>query len=121
MNTQIVKTGAIVCRTENKGFSRNLDGTVIENDGAYIPDADQFLINTGTSIDFPYITFGALTGRTRRMWGMDMPTIERYEVLTVVRDIEMPDGTVRPSIMGVPGDRITGTFVTRPENVVDAS
>ena len=70
-----------------------------------------FVINTGSS-ENPWFTFGMLTGRTRRQWGMDMPTIARFEVETVVMDING-----RPTIMGIPGARITGTFMTRPENV----
>ena len=73
-----------------------------------------FVLNTGTADD-PYYTFALLTGRTRRQWGMDMPTIRRFEVDTVVREI---DG--RYAIVGVPGAAIVGTFMTRPENVVMA-
>ena len=54
----------------------------------------------------------------RRHWGMAMPTIDLFDSETVVLDTVMPDGTVRPSIWGVPGPRITGTWMTRPENVV---
>lgn len=113
---QIVKPGSIVCRTENKGASRNLDGTVVDNDGSFVPDADQFIINTGTP-EFPFFSFGVLTGRTRRMWGMSLPTVERFAVETIA--VANEQGTF--TIVGVPGERIPGTFVTRWENVEEAS
>jgi hypothetical protein len=55
-----------------------------------------------------YRSFGLLTGRTTQRWGMVVPTIERYHVDTVVID---------GAIWGVPGKRIAGTYVTRPENI----
>jgi hypothetical protein len=56
-----------------------------------------------------YRTFGRFTGRTRQVWGMACPTIERFKVDTVAD----PDG----SLWGEPGQSITGTMAIRPENV----
>lgn len=57
---------------------------------------------------FGTFTFARPTGRTRNFWGIACPTFERFEVETVVID---------GAIWGVPGDRIPGTFATRPENL----
>ncbi len=54
-------------------------------------------------------TIGVLTGRTRRIWGMDCPTIKRYQIDTVVID---------GAIWGVRGDPISGTFAVNPARVV---
>jgi hypothetical protein len=50
-----------------------------------------------------------LTGRTRKFFGLDCPTVHRFEVDTVV---------MAGAIVGVPGRLQAGTFATRPENVV---
>jgi len=75
-----------------------------------------FLINTGT-FDSPWFSYGMLTGRTRMRWGMACPTIVRFEVDTVVRTIDI-DGVPTSSIVGVPGKRMPGIWITRPENVL---
>jgi len=54
-------------------------------------------------------TIGVLTGRTRRIWGMDCPTIQRYQIDTVVID---------GAIWGVRGEPIKGTFAVNPAQVV---
>jgi hypothetical protein len=56
-----------------------------------------------------YITIGRLTGRTRRIFNMDCPTIERYEIETIADT----DGV----IWGVKGERISGTLACRPEAI----
>lgn len=53
-----------------------------------------------------YCTIGRLTGRTRQFWGIDCPTVERFEVDTFVRD---------GVILGRAGERIAGTSAMRPE------
>lgn len=55
-----------------------------------------------------YRTIGRLTGRTRQFFGMACPTIERFEIDTVVID---------DAIWGVRGARIAGTYAIRPERV----
>jgi len=55
-----------------------------------------------------YRTIGVLTGRTRTFWGIACPTIQRFEIDTVVID---------GAIWGVRGEAIDGTFAVRPENV----
>ena len=57
-----------------------------------------------------YRTIGRLTGRTRRHFGLDCPTIDRFEVETFADE----DGV----IWGRRSDeRIPGPAATRPENV----
>ena len=56
-----------------------------------------------------YITIGVWTGNTRKFWGVDCPTIARFEVDTFA-DI---DGV----LMGRKGVRIAGTSAIRPELV----
>lgn len=110
--TPTVRPGVTVAlATDDRRLGRVVTSPTAEG---LIPSVDgMFVINTGTS-ESPYFTFALLTGRTRRMWGMDCPTIERFIVETVVR--EGDDGSF--AIWGVPGDRIAGTFVCRPEYVV---
>jgi hypothetical protein len=55
-----------------------------------------------------YVTIGRPTGRTRRIYNDNCPTIERYEVETYAA----ADGTIR----GRKGDRIAGTSATRSFN-----
>lgn len=87
---------------------------VVPTPNGLLPNVEgMFVLDTGTP-DFPIFTFAVLSGRTRRQWGMACPTVERFAVDTVVR--RRADGV--DAIFGVPGDRIPGTFVTRPENVV---
>ena len=88
----------------------NLNGngayrTVVADDQAIRLLADEFLILSYAG----YLTIGRLTGRTRRCWGIDCPTIERFEVTTFADS----DGV----IWGDRGDRIPGTSAIRPENV----
>lgn len=58
-----------------------------------------------------YNTIGRMTGRTRKFFrGLACPTIERFDIDTVVID---------GAIWGVRGDRLPGTFATRPENIIN--
>lgn len=107
--TNTVKVGAIVVRSDDNRRSGHVAAL---RDYDLETVAGMFLVNTGTTND-PWFSYGMLTGRTRQRWGMACPTIVRFKVDTVVRII---DGS--PSIVGVPGNRIAGTWVTRPENVV---
>jgi|GEM_PF-3174261 len=56
-----------------------------------------------------YRTIGRLTGRTRRFFGCACPTIERFEIDTVVID---------GALWGVKGERIAGTVAVHPERIV---
>lgn len=70
-----------------------------------LPADDMFVIvarNTGAR------TFGRFTGRTRQVSGRPFPTIERFEVDTVVID---------GAIWGTPGARVAGTLAIHPDNV----
>jgi hypothetical protein len=51
-------------------------------------------------------TFGKMTGRTRKIWGQDCPTIQRFSIDTVVID---------GAIWGVVGVALTGRFAVRPQ------
>ena len=110
MTTSTITPGKLAVSTTGTRSGTVLTPAACEQFG-FVTTPGTFVLNTGTS-ENPWFTFGRLTGRTRRQWGMDMPTIDRFEVETVVLTI---DG--RPTIMGVPGARIVGTFMTRPENV----
>lgn len=104
--TPTVRNGAIVVSNENAART----GTVVADPCEGYPcPAGMFLINTGTVSD-PWYTFGMLTGRTRRRWGyVDTPSIVRFMVDTVAEN-----GT----ILGKPGRKLTGTWYTRPQDVV---
>jgi hypothetical protein len=103
--TPTLKVGSIVVSNDNAGCS----GTVVADPcEGYPAPAGFFLINTGTT-QSPWYTFGTLTGRTRRKWGyVDCPTVVRFHVETIAKD---------GVILGVPGNRIPGTWATRPQNV----
>lgn len=60
-----------------------------------------------------YRTYCVLTGRTRKFWGIDCPTIDRFEITTTVGDLG--NG---PTVIGVPGARMPGTWAIRPQYVV---
>lgn len=107
-----VKVGAYVSANDKPSFT----GTVVADTfEAYPCPSDMFLIRTGPASD-PWFTFGQLTGRTRRRWGyVDTPTINRFAVITTVT---MRGDT--PTIIGVPGQRLTGTWFCRPCDVVDS-
>jgi hypothetical protein len=105
---QTLRLGSILVSANDHTVDRNVITTPTE----LLPDPGMFVMVSYNS----YRTFGKLTGRTTQRWGMRVPTIERYEVETVV--ITEDDGT--PAIYGIPGKRIAGTMVTRPENVVAA-
>lgn len=107
---------AVDTTNPRRRFGRILSDTAAEALGLQVTPG-MFVINTGTE-DNPWFVFARLTGRTRRQWGMAMPTIDLFQVDPVVLDTVMPDGIVRPSIWGVPGRRMVGTWMTRPENVV---
>lgn len=104
--TPTVRIGAIVQPNDNA----SLYGKVVADPCEGYPcPAGMFLINTGTDSD-PWYTFGMLTGRTRRRWGyVDTPSIVRFAVDTIARD---------GVILGMPGRKLTGTWYTRPQDVI---
>jgi hypothetical protein len=100
--TATVRPGAYVVPADQpNGPAR----TVIVTPQELRPADGMFVIES----DLGYRTFGRLTGRTRRCFGMACPTIERFEVDTVADE----DG----SLWGDPGQPILGTLATRPDNV----
>ena len=68
-----------------------------------------------------YRCFGRLTGRTRRMFGHDCPTIERIAIETVVDVLPGQvdsDGEQAYAIWGDPGHRLPGgTFAVHPHKI----
>lgn len=78
---------------------------------------DMFVVewtNTGAR------AFAKFTGRTRRQWGIDCPTVVLFDIETVVElrptdDPDFPEGA--PVIMSGIGARRPGTFGIRPEAV----
>lgn len=84
----------------------NLDQTrtVVDTPQELRPEDDMFVLECR----FGTWTFGRMTGRTRKFYGMDCPTIERFEVDTVVID---------GAIWGTPGASIPGTFAIHPRAI----
>ena len=119
--TDPVRVGATVFAT---GDTRRT-GIVAGNPfGAYpaVEDGLLFLVNTGTATH-PFFTFGMLTGNTRRMFGrngIDCPTIALFHVETTAITVPDVNGDDQAIVIGVPGDRIPGTWAVRPENVVSS-
>jgi hypothetical protein len=92
--------GATVWQTDDTARTAR-----VAHDTAIILADNEVLIryyNTG------YQFIGRYTGRTRRYWGVDCPTLARYDIDTVVRD---------GAIWGVPGAHVPGTWAIRPEAV----
>ncbi len=58
------------------------------------------------------IRYARLTGKTRRFWGIDCPTLDVFEVS---ERVVVDPRTGRAAIFGEAGKRI-GRFATRPEN-----
>lgn len=98
----LIKTGALIFRCNEPSVTRTIVPTESWDD---VPGFDWFV----TEDAIGYRTYNVFTGRTRKFWGMDCPTIERWEVETFATE----DGV----IMGRPLRRLPGTWATRPENV----
>lgn len=96
-NTNTLKSGTTVWDTNDTYRTR----TVTETNDIRLADAE-FVIECR----YGYRTIGVLTGQTRKFWGMNCPTIERFEIETTVIDA---------AIWGVRGARIAGTFAVRPD------
>jgi len=102
--TSPVAIGALIFRCNDTGTTRRIVPAESWDD---IPDG-WFVTEDAVG----YRTYARFTGRTRKFWGLDCPTIDRYDIETIAT----PDGV----IMGVPGERLAGraaTWATRPENV----
>lgn len=99
--------GATTWRTDAPNLTRQYRRVVRPESWDLLP-AGWFVLECGLETR----TYGHLTGRTRRQWGMDCPTIERFEIATVVRDLKC-DGN--HAIYGEPGERIPGTWAIRPD------
>jgi len=97
-----VKLGASLFNpAEPAGLFRTVIGDPFE---AYRLADDEFLIETHHG----YRTVGRLTGRTRKVFGLNCPTIERFEIETYAEN---------GVILGRKSDKIIGTLAVRPENV----
>lgn len=103
IETATVRAGATIWSSDDPRTIRTVTADPYE---AYRLDAGEFLVTSWNG----YITIGRLTGRTRRFWGIDCPTIERFEIDTVA--------TADGAIIGVKGTPIAGTYAVRSENVV---
>jgi hypothetical protein len=104
----LIKTGALIFRCNEPSVTRTI---VRPESWDMLPSADWFVTEDANG----YRTYNVFTGRTRKFWGMDCPTVERWEIDTVV--VENFRGTGLSSIVGVPLRRMPGTWATRPENV----
>lgn len=101
-----IRIGSVVFNAADPNRNHESAYRSVCADPAYIKlQADEFCILSYAG----YLTIGRLTGRTRKCWGIDCPTIERFEVTTFADS----DGV----IWGDRGDRIPGTSDIRPENV----
>ena len=83
--------------------------TVVPIDSWFIVPRDWFVVESPLGT----LSFCRFTGRTRRMWGIDFPTVERFTIETVVRT--RADGV--DAIFGVAGDRIPGMWAMHPNAV----
>ncbi len=97
-----IRVGALVWNTTDTNDTR----TVIRGDALRLAEGEIVMESENTG----YLTIGVLTGRTRKFWGMDCPTIQRYEIDTVV---------INGAIWGVRGTPISGTFAVRPDYLTE--
>lgn len=109
--TATLAPGTLIATPDHKRFA-----TVLSPDQAIaaglICEGGTVAVNSGTA-DHPYYSFVLLTGRTRRKWGTACPTLVRFECDTVTRGGKFSTF----AIWGVPGARIPGIWLTRPENL----
>ena len=106
MTTQTVRIGRYPRSTERLPSGRVIEAQVISTPQELRPAPGMFVMlfeNTGARC------FARLTGRAVTRYGDRCPTIERFAVDTVVED---------GAIVGVPGDRVPGTFYVHPASVV---
>lgn len=98
----MVTPGKLIFNTEDAGKSTRV--IVTPHSADRLPDLAWFVVES----DFTGArTYCRATGRTRKCWGIDCPTIERYEIETIADD----EGV----IWGVPGARIPGIWAGRPD------
>ena len=116
-----IEAGKLVCSTDNRRSATVLSPAEAEANGLLVP-AGMVAINLRSNVCDPFFMFASITGRTRRTWGMDCPTVNLFDCDTVARRIESVDGQDSFALWGVPGARRTDigtpTWVTRPENLV---
>lgn len=98
-----VRVGATVFNPADPNAG-NLRHVIADTWEAYRLNDGEFLMETYHG----YRTVGRLTGRTRKVFGLDCPTIERFEIETYAEN-----GVV----LGRKSDKIIGTLAVRPENV----
>jgi hypothetical protein len=96
------KIGSTVFYPEANNQLRKVVGDPWE---AYRLEEGEFLLESYQG----YMTIGRLTGRTRQIFGIACPTIERFEVETYADD--------KGVILGRRGDKIPGTLAVRPETM----
>ena len=97
-----VHLGATVWETGNTARFRSVIADAWQ---AYDLEPGDFLMQTWHGA----ITIGTFTGSSRKFWGVDCPTLRRYDVETYATD----GGQIR----GRKGERIAGTSAVRPEYV----
>lgn len=98
--------GATVWSVDDKNQRRSVVADLFD---AYDLADGEFLIRAWTG----YVTIGRFTGRTRKFFRIDCPTIERYEIETYATDSTHRHG--EGVVMGRKADRISGTYAIRPE------
>ena len=98
--------GATVWSTDDVNQKRTV---VADQFDAYDLADDEFLIRAWTG----HVTIGRFTGRTRKFFRINCPTIERYRVETFATDSTHRHG--EGVVMGRKADRFPGTYAIRPE------
>lgn len=102
--TATVKTSRYVFPTDDvNNLNRYL---VTETAPSYFKMGDGMFVARFERTQVAYMF--EFTGRTRKVWGKDCPTFNRYAVDTVVID---------DAVWGVKGERMAGTYAVNPDNV----
>lgn len=105
----LVTPGKLVFPTQGNDANRNATPWRIGDPESWDQDVTPSMFvmvseNTGCR------QYALFTGRTARIFGLDCPTVERFEIDTVA--------TTGGAIMAQVGARIPGTFAVRPDAVL---
>ena len=101
------RMGALLFQTQDPN---GLHLTVVPAESWDIVPAGWFVVQSPMGIR----SYCRFTGRTSRHWHMACPTVERYDIDTVVR--ERPDGV--HALFGEAGERIPGMWAVRADWLV---
>lgn len=99
-STQTLKANAMLFRTDNDTITYTVFRDV---HGAYLTEGELFLIESAVG----EIYMARFTGRTCQRYGLNCPTVERYEIETVADK----NGV----LFGARGAKVAGTLAVRPD------